>query len=804
MGTGETPTSTPKKPASVGAVEKKKQASIVNYLPGAGGVRRGVTRLTSSSSQEVPLSPAVKRPHSHGSDEECPQSGSMLTQTSMLSSTLLEMNADEEEEAGGAAGGSPAARRRRTDASQLTEIDNMIDTNNQQTEIVERDLLADINLRRVPNVSDYSVRGERTRVLQMEGIIERVSDISGGQEWDHGADLNQSMYEENEDLLLELQDEDVLRADDEHQGEPISVLEPSRRDEIQQEHAAEGVQVVSERLHTIQEMIRNQQQQQVQQQAQAQAQAQDLSRQLDEFKIIFEGSITGINQMVAEKEDVVYREIEQIKENQRLQSEEFQQYENVNQEKQNEQDEKITLLTDQVAILTQKVRTLEVQERRGAVASGGDRDDPVLSQMKKVFIKNQDSYWWRTLLIKPGDDRRRGERDSNARWIRSLLERNGLEFAWDHCKEYYITNSGNVRLTFESRPECVNIFIDMKKTLARRNSRLALDRLVPPRMQDAKLRLLRKGRQMKMNNIIANYDIVEKDGSPVLKIWSRARGPEFIRDENSHPYREQTDRRGSGQREQRRHQQQQQQQQQQEQEQRQQRQLQEQQQREAGQAREDQRERTELNQEICVVCHERLLIPNERLLRLRCNHVLHQSCAITWMMNHGMSCPHCRRQVVVSMRAISCQRCKPEAGEVMTTSQLTIGVCGHLHRRDCMIDFLQQFHHGDTRIDNVRRMLHDNNKCYECSRGSNPTWVWKEWVGSLLPSGQQAAGYQPTQGPQSTQMRLMDMAHGIEPQRGQQVLLSRPQGGGQSGGHQDMQRGREQRVHNVSNSDMEL
>ena len=95
MGTGETPTSTPKKPASVGAVEKKKQASIVNYLPGAGGVRRGVTRLTSSSSQEVPLSPAVK---SHGSDEECPQSGSMLTQTSMLSSTLLEMNADEEED----------------------------------------------------------------------------------------------------------------------------------------------------------------------------------------------------------------------------------------------------------------------------------------------------------------------------------------------------------------------------------------------------------------------------------------------------------------------------------------------------------------------------------------------------------------------------------------------------------------------------------------------------------------------------------------------------------------------------------
>ena len=132
MGTGETPTSTPKKPASVGAVEKKKQASIVNYLPGAGGVRRGVTRLTSSSSQEVPLSPAVKRPHSHGSDEECPQSGSMLTQTSMLSSTLLEMNADEEEEAGGAAGGAPSARRRRTDASQLTEIDNMIDTNNQQ------------------------------------------------------------------------------------------------------------------------------------------------------------------------------------------------------------------------------------------------------------------------------------------------------------------------------------------------------------------------------------------------------------------------------------------------------------------------------------------------------------------------------------------------------------------------------------------------------------------------------------------------------------------------------------------------
>ena len=164
----------------------------------------------------------------------------------------------------------------------------------------------------------------------------------------------------------------------------------------------------------------------------------------------------------------------------------------------------------------------------------------------KSFLHRQryqkDEYWMKTILITgihrtytdadvfggtlPIDDTRLSYYDR----IKKMLRYCGLGDLIERSHKFYLTSTGNIRLTFlDSRDAARNLMFAKRQLKLMQGSKVKVQRMVPVRMLSKKKALLTKGDVLKRSGQISSYDVVMKDSTCKLRVFcQQTRVIEFL------------------------------------------------------------------------------------------------------------------------------------------------------------------------------------------------------------------------------------------------------------------------------------
>ena len=154
-------------------------------------------------------------------------------------------------------------------------------------------------------------------------------------------------------------------------------------------------------------------------------------------------------------------------------------------------------------------------------------DIDALKKVAEEKKKSTDDYFRRTLLLSKMEFRY--TESSYYKTCIKVLKNHNLISLFDNCEKFYVTQKGDIRLTFPTRRECIHMLLQAKRILQhdyRRGVKISVEIMCPRAELKKKMRLKSLGRRGKEQGKIHSYDVVQtkEQGNFVLKLRIYKRG----------------------------------------------------------------------------------------------------------------------------------------------------------------------------------------------------------------------------------------------------------------------------------------
>ena len=133
--------------------------------------------------------------------------------------------------------------------------------------------------------------------------------------------------------------------------------------------------------------------------------------------------------------------------------------------------------------------------------------------------KSEDDYFRRTLLFSKMKFKHEESyynfkhEESYYKTCIQVLKYYNLMSLFDRCEKFYVTQKGDIRLTFATRRECIFMLLQAKRTLQKEykwGSKISVEIMCPRAELKKKMRLKYLGRQGKEQGKIHSYDVIQK------------------------------------------------------------------------------------------------------------------------------------------------------------------------------------------------------------------------------------------------------------------------------------------------------
>ena len=152
-------------------------------------------------------------------------------------------------------------------------------------------------------------------------------------------------------------------------------------------------------------------------------------------------------------------------------------------------------------------------------------------QLKRIVRerkREREGYFRRTILvrrlIRPNEENR------NLSYF-SLIMKNLREHKLGmlmECSKFYVCENGNVRFTYNTRREAIQMLIDAKATVRHSRSTIVFVLMVPPSSLNLKYKIQEYGRQLKSQGFVQSYETLESRESGEwrinLRVYLRGHG----------------------------------------------------------------------------------------------------------------------------------------------------------------------------------------------------------------------------------------------------------------------------------------
>ena len=138
--------------------------------------------------------------------------------------------------------------------------------------------------------------------------------------------------------------------------------------------------------------------------------------------------------------------------------------------------------------------------------------------------KKKDAYYRRTVQVSRFET---VDKSSSAvkRCLNNLKQAN-LKFMFDSCEKFFIDKNNNIRLTYSSRRQAIQMLLEAKRVLRNLSPcQVNIECLIPPDKIDMMIKLKKRAMDMKKEGLFENFNIFETKwmGEWVMKL--RVRGP---------------------------------------------------------------------------------------------------------------------------------------------------------------------------------------------------------------------------------------------------------------------------------------
>ena len=213
---------------------------------------------------------------------------------------------------------------------------------------------------------------------------------------------------------------------------------------------------------------------------------------------------------------------------------------------------------------------------------------------------------------------------------------------------------------------------------------ISVEIMIPPRYVPQKMQLLEVGREMKAHQVIRRYDVVMRRGEPMLRTVDGEGQIDYHKVNEFRPEN----------------------------------------QTEAMETAEE----TE-NEEICVICQERLMDPTFGPLAKmnQCEHKMHFACAKRYLLGQSTKCPICNAENTNIEDKIDCSKCKGPVPVPRGLANVRVAACGHPHYVKCQGDYLTFHQYNIANVDAAFFAQMEDNlaiKCQQCAtQGPINQWL---------------------------------------------------------------------------------
>ena len=179
------------------------------------------------------------------------------------------------------------------------------------------------------------------------------------------------------------------------------------------------------------------------------------------------------------------------------------------------------------------------QEFEARQQQGSRFSEDEIKELKNILHRqrySKDDYFMKTILIS-GCSLIDDVSLSYYSRVKKMLSYNGLGDLLSSAHKFYLTSTGNIRLTFLDSRDAARHLMFAKWSLKRmQGSRVQVQRMVPNRMLPKKKALLRLGAAMKRGGQISSFDVLMKDSTCKLRVFNRERNlVEFLDTEDDRP-----------------------------------------------------------------------------------------------------------------------------------------------------------------------------------------------------------------------------------------------------------------------------
>ena len=192
--------------------------------------------------------------------------------------------------------------------------------------------------------------------------------------------------------------------------------------------------------------------------------------------------------------------------------------------------EKVTQQGEQLEFCQNKIRDQEedissLRQEFGPREQHESRfSEDEINELKNILHRqrySKDEYFMKTILIS-GCTPTADESLSYYDRVKKMLRENGLGELLSSAHKYYLTSTGNIRMTFLDSRDAARHLMFAKRSLKRMQStRVKVQRMVPNRMLPKKKDLLRLGAELKRSGQISSFDVLMKDSTCKLRTFNR-------------------------------------------------------------------------------------------------------------------------------------------------------------------------------------------------------------------------------------------------------------------------------------------
>ena len=190
-----------------------------------------------------------------------------------------------------------------------------------------------------------------------------------------------------------------------------------------------------------------------------------------------------------------------------------------------QQEEQLNLCQNKIRDQDEDMQSIRQEfEARQQQSSRFSEDE--IKELKNIIHRQRftkDDYFMKTILISgcsPIEDMSLSYYDR----VKKMLSYNGLGDLLSSAHKFYLTSTGNIRLTFLDSRDAARHLMFAKWSLKRmQGSRVQVQRMVPNRMLPKKKALLRLGAEMKKSGQISSFDVLMKDSTCKLRVYNRER-----------------------------------------------------------------------------------------------------------------------------------------------------------------------------------------------------------------------------------------------------------------------------------------